>query len=291
MFSITKNDFSNKLILPRTAAASPSDNDGVHLNSEPHIRDLIIQAAARVCSVEAFTDTQLSKVCSTFGQPDNLMSQDLFEKLSSDPALKHTPILSQLTKEDFVPFFVDARRAVWKEWTSAGRVEPKPGVFDYFNELRNSNRLLGLVTGMPYDIAAESVTHVLRANDLIPETRERRVCCDDERLGGRGKPDPLCYELGMSHFVDEFTIGPKDMWVIEDRANGAVAALAAVYRGQTSQFSGHKIGRVIVIPDENDVPLQDWDKKSLMMNHLARYPEDRHRLVFLTSLEDLSFSA
>jgi hypothetical protein len=95
----------------------------------------------------------------------------------------------------------------------------------------------------------------------------------------------------MSHFVDEFTIGPKDMWVIEDRANGAVAALAAVYRGQTSQFSGHKIGRVIVIPDENDVPLQDWDKKSLMMNHLARYPEDRHRLVFLRSLEDLSFSA
>jgi beta-phosphoglucomutase-like phosphatase (HAD superfamily) len=293
MFSIRDSDYSSSLVLPRTSAACPSDNDGVHLDSEPHIQSLIIKAAQQVCGVDSLSDAQRENIRSTFGRPDNEMSQLLFGVLRGDPELGRAQILSELHKDTFVPFFVDARRAVWKEWTSSGRIEPKPGVFQYLNELRSSGRLLGLVTGMPFDIAAESVTHVLKADDLIPRTRDRRVCCDDERLGGRrGKPDPLCYELGMSHFVDEFDIDPRDMWVIEDRANGAVAALAAKYTGSNSKFHGHQIGRVIVIPDENDVhSIEFWDMKELMQRHLSQCPEDRARLSFLRTLEDLSFAS
>jgi hypothetical protein len=38
MFTIKNDGYQNKLVLPRTMAACPSDNDGVHLNSEPFIK-------------------------------------------------------------------------------------------------------------------------------------------------------------------------------------------------------------------------------------------------------------
>jgi hypothetical protein len=220
------------------------------------------------------------------------MSMDLYDKASKDPALGQSPIWFQQTRESFVPFFVKARADVWSEWTSDGRIEPKPGALDYLNEFRrNTDRLFGLVTGMPYDLVAHSVSNVLGADDILPYNRDRRVCCDDTRLGGRGKPDPLCYELGMGHFVDTHNISPKDMWMVEDRANGAVAALRARYNGDSKQHRGGQIGRVIVIPDANDVnPVSEWDKKELMQNHLAEFPEDRERLVFLRSFKDLMFS-
>jgi len=57
------------------------------------------------------------------------------------------------------------------------------------------------------------------------------------------------------------------------------------------EHQGAQIGRVVVIPDANDVnPVSEWDKKELMQKHLAQFPEDRERLVFLRSLEDLTFS-
>jgi hypothetical protein len=52
-----------------------------------------------------------------------------------------------------------------------------------------------------------------------------------------------------------------------------------------------RIYKVIVFPDANDVnPVAEWDKKELMEKHLAQFPQDRGRLVFLRSLEDLTFS-
>lgn len=290
MFEIQQADWS-KLILPRSAGAAPSDNDGVHLDSEPFIQACIFSAAASACGIEEFSPAQRALVSSTFGQADNIMSQDLFDKLSQDPELGSSQLLRSLNRESFVPYFIEARRDVWREWTSSGKIEPKPFMHEYLDELRSSGRLLGLVTGMPFDIVRESVTHVLKADDLIPDTRDRRVCCDDPRLGGRGKPDPKGYELGMSHFVDTFDIAPADMWVIEDRANGAVAALKARYEGPNSKYSGQAIGHVIVIPDEHDVnPVELWDKKNLMQEHLSGAPEDRARLHFLRSLEDLKFT-
>ncbi len=291
MFTIKNDDYQNKLVLPRTMAACPSDNDGVHLYSEPFIQGCIIAAVAKICDRAALTPDQLAIVRSTFGQPDNIMSMDLYDKASKDFDLGQSPIWSQHTRESFVPFFIQARADVWREWTSDGRIEPKPGALDYLNEFRNSDRLFGLVTGMPYELVKHSVSNVLGADDILPDNRDRRVCCDDTRLGGRGKPDPLCYELGMGHFVDEHGISPKDMWMVEDRANGAVAALRARYSGATEGHQGAQIGRVVVIPDANDVnPVSEWDKKELMQKHLAKFPEDRERLVFLRSLEDLTFS-
>jgi phosphoglycolate phosphatase-like HAD superfamily hydrolase len=291
MFTIKQTDYSNKLVLPRTMAACPSDNDGVHLNSEPYIQACIIAAVAKICDRTALTPVQRELVRSTFGQADNIMSMDLYDKASNDPELGKSPIWSQHTRESFVPFFIQARADVWKEWTSDGRIEPKPGAVDYLNEFRNSDRLFGLVTGMPYDLVDHSVSNVLKAGDILPADRDRRVCCDDERLEGRGKPDPRGYELGMGHFVDAHHISPRDMWMVEDRANGAVAALRARYNGAVEQHQGEQIGKVIVIPDANDVnPVAEWDKKNLMEKHLAQFPEDRERLVFLRSLEDLTFS-
>lgn len=287
MFNIRDSDYQKKLILGRNYGACPSDNDGVHLNSEPFIQKCILKAVARILELNSLTDNQTKLVRSTFGQPDNIMSMDLFDKLSRDPELGQSQILQQYTKESFVPFFVEARANVWQEWTSKGLIELKPGAEDYLNEFRGSGaelRLLGLVTGMPYKLVEHSVNHVLRASDILPDNPDRRVCCDDPRLGGRGKPDPLCYELGMGHFAEQYDIRPGDMWTVEDRANGAVAALKALVRGE-------KIGIVVVIPDANDVnPVAEWDKKGLMLNHLQQNPEDRKRLVFLRSLSDISFS-
>lgn len=290
MFTIKKYDYADHLVLPPTAAACPSDNDGVHLDSEPHIQACIIQAAAAVCERETLSDEQTALVRATFGQPDNLMSMDLFDKLSADPDLGKSPLLSTHTRVSFVPFFIDARAGVWREWTLSGRVEPKPGALDYLQEFRTSDRLFGLVTGMPFAMVKESVSNVLHADDILPLDRSRRVCCDDERLNGSGKPDLLCYELGVSHFVDTYDIDPRDMWMIEDRANGAVAALRARYHGASEKYRGHEIGTVIVIPDAHDVnPIELWDKKNLMEDHLKQFPHDRRRLIFLRSLEDLSF--
>lgn len=290
MFTIKHTDYSAKLVLPRTMAACPSDNDGVHLNSEPFIQDCIIAAVAKICDRDSLTPVQLELVRSTFGQADNIMSMDLYDKASRDPELGQSRVWSQYTRETFVPFFIQARADVWREWTSDGRIEPKPGAVGYLNEFRSSDRLFGLVTGMPYDLVAHSVSNVLKADDILPANRDRRVCCDDERLGGRGKPDPLCYNLGMGHFVDAHDISPRDMWMVEDRANGAVAALRARYNGTAAGHQGEQIGKVIVIPDANDVnPVEQWDKKELMERHLAQFPEDRQRLVFLRSLKDLTF--
>jgi len=219
------------------------------------------------------------------------MSMDLYDKASKDPDLGQSPIWHQHTRESFVPFFIQARADVWREWTSDGRIEPKPGALAYLNEFRNSERLFGLVTGMPYELVKHSVSNVLGADDILPDNRDRRVCCDDPRLGGRGKPNPLCYELGMGHFVRKYGISPRDMWMVEDRANGAVAALLAQAEDPTGKHQGEQIGKVIVIPDANDVnPVSEWDKKGLMQDHLAKFPEDRKRLVFMRSLEDVTFS-
>lgn len=289
MFQIKNSDFQ-RLVLPSTAAANPCDNDGVLSDSEPHIQACILGGVASTCGLESLNDDQVSLVRSTFGQPDNIMSQDLFDKISSDSVLGNNQILKEHNRDSFVDFFIEARRAVWETWTKEGRVEPKPFALDYLNEFRSSDKLFGLVTGMPFYIAGESVKHILKAEDILPFTRERRVCCDDPRLQGKGKPDPLCYELAIEHFVEQFDISPQDMWVIEDRANGAVAALRAKYEGSDSKYCGHQIGKVIVIPDEHDaVPIELWDKKQFMEMHLAENPEDRNRLVFLRSLEDVSF--
>jgi hypothetical protein len=221
------------------------------------------------------------------------MSMDLYDKASKDPDLGQSPIWSKYTRESFVPFFITARADVWQEWTSDGRIELKPGAADYFNEFRGSgnHRRFGLVTGMPYELVTHSVSNVLGIDDFLPPTRDRRVCCDDQRLNGRGKPDPLCYELGMSHFVDQYGISPRDMYTVEDRANGAVAALKARYNEANKSHQGEQIGRVVVIPDPNDVnPIAEWDKKGLMFQHLKLFPEDINRLVFLRSLEGLHFA-
>lgn len=290
VFQIKDRDFQ-KLVLPSTYAANPCDNDGVLSDSEPHIQACILGGVAHVCGLEALTEAQMNLARSTFGQPDNMMSQDLFDKISTDEILGRSETLQTLDRNSFVEYFIEARRAVWEKWTSEGRIETKPFALDYLNELRTSERLFGLVTGMPFDIAAESVKHILKAEDILPLTRERRVCCDDIRLEGRGKPDPLCYDLAVDHFIEKFDISPQDMWVIEDRANGAVAALSAGCKNVTSKYFGQKIGKVIVIPDANDgVPLKLWDKKLFMENLLANNPEDLKRLYFLRSLEDLSFS-
>lgn len=290
MFSIQSTDFS-RLVLPRSAAATPSDNDGVHLDSEPHIQACIFQAAANILNTERFSDEQRALVSSTFGQADNIMSRDLFLKLQSDAVLGRHQIFHELNPDTFVPFFIEARRDVWHEWTSGGLIEQKPYLNEYLGELRSSQRLLSLVTGMPYDLVRESVRHVLHADDLIPDTRERRVCCDDPRLKGSGKPNPLGFELGLTHLSDRYDIAPSDMWVIEDRANGAVAALKARYQGEIQKFQGEQIGKIIVIPDEHDVsPLALWDKKNLLEEHLKECPEDRNRIVFARSLADITFS-
>lgn len=292
MFVIKNEDYAKKLVLPVTMAACPSDNDGVHLNSEPFIQACIIESVARICSRTSLTNAQFELVRSTFGQADNIMSMDLYDKASKDPDLGQSRVWSVVTREEFVPFFVNARADVWKEWTSDGRIDPKPGALAYLNEFRSTTtkRLFGLVTGMPYALVAHSVSNVLLADDILPDNRDRRVCCDDPRLEGRGKPDPRGYNLGVGHFVKTYNISPQDMWMVEDRANGAVAALSAEYQGEAQEHQGKRIGRVIVIPDANDVnPISEWDKKGLMFKHLAKHPEDRNRLVFLRSLEDLTF--
>jgi hypothetical protein len=80
------------------------------------------------------------------------------------------------------------------------------------------------------------------------------------------------------------------MWIVEDRANGAVAALRARYEGVVEKYRGHPIGTVVVIPDANDVnPIELWDRKNLMGQHLQEFPQDRSRLIFLHSFEDLTF--
>ncbi len=290
MFQIKDSDYT-RLVLPSTMAANPCDNDGVLSDSEPHIQSCILGSLASVCSLDALTPEQTELARSTFGQPDNLMSQALFDKASNDPVLGSSQLLRAHDRESFVGLFVEARRATWEAWTRDGRVAPKPFALEYLDELRSGNRLLGLVTGMPFPIASESVKHILKADDILPLTRERRVCCDDPRLNGKGKPDPLCYELEVAHFVEQFDISPQDMWVIEDRANGAVAALRAEYNGVNSKYNGLKIGKVIVVPDENDtVPVELWDKKCLMEGHLADRPDDRSRLCFVRSLEDVTFA-
>jgi hypothetical protein len=96
--------------------------------------------------------------------------------------------------------------------------------------------------------------------------------------------------LGIQHFVEQFDIDPRDMWMVEDRANGAVAALRARYEGHVEKYRGHYIGTVVIIPDANDVnPIESWDKRNLMGQHLQEFPQDRSRLVFLHSFEDLTF--
>jgi len=290
MFQIKDSDFST-LLLPATAAANPCDNDGVLSDSEPHIQACILGGVASICGLDSLNESQIALARSTFGQPDNIMSQDLFDKLSTDPILGLNETFKYHDRDSFVDFFVEARRAVWEKWTEEGRVKAKPFALDYLEEFRSSERLFGLVTGMPFHIAGESVKHILKADDILPLTRDRRVCCDDPRLGGRGKPDPICYEVAVTHFTETFDISPRDMWVIEDRANGAVAALRAKYQGTNSKHFGDQIGKVIVIPDENDsVPVELWDKKKHMETYLSENPKDRNRLVFLKSLEDLTFA-
>ena len=148
MFQIKDSDFST-LLLPATAAANPCDNDGVLSDSEPHIQACILGGVASICGLDSLNESQIALAKSTFGQPDNIMSQDLFDKLSTDPILG----------------FVEARRAVWEKWTEEGRVKAKPFALDYLKEFRSSDRLFGLVTGMPFHIAGESVKHILKADD------------------------------------------------------------------------------------------------------------------------------
>ena len=79
--------------------------------------------------------------------------------------------------------------------------------------------------------------------------------------------------------------------MVEDRANGAVAALRARYYGSNENYRGQGFGTVIVIPDENDVNLIElWDKKNLIEDYLREHPHERKRLAFLRSFEDLSFA-
>jgi beta-phosphoglucomutase-like phosphatase (HAD superfamily) len=289
MFSIKPSDYTT-LVMPPSAAANLCDNDGVLCDSEPYIQKCIIEAAKRIAEVDDLTPSQLNLIRSTFGQSDNLMSMCLFDAMTNDPVLRNGVVLAELTRETFVPYFIDARRTVWEEWTRAEIVEPKPFAMDYLQEFRTSDRLFSLVTGMPFRIAGASVKHILKADDVLPLTRDRRICCDDVRLDGRGKPDPSCYTLALNHCADKFDISPADMWVVEDRANGAVSALGAQYSGDKTEFKGLRIGKVIVIPDEHDtVPVELWDSKMLVENHLIDRPQDRARLFFLRSLEDLKF--
>ncbi|MBX7145588.1 MAG: hypothetical protein K1X79_14145 [Oligoflexia bacterium] len=290
MFKITDETYQ-RLVLPPSAAANPCDNDGVLSDSEPHIQACIFAGVVELCELEQLTAPQTELVKGTFGQPDNLMSRSLFERLSADPELGPALTATGLDQDAFVPQFVEVRRRVWENWTSSGKVEPKPFALDYLAEFRNSDRKFSMVTGMPFVIAGESIRHVLKADLFIPNNRDRRVCCDDPRLEGRGKPDPRCYQLAIDHLVAKFDIAPQDMWVIEDRANGAVSALAARCALPGSMHTGAQIGKVIVIPDEHDVtPVALWDKKGQMEAHLATAPEDRARLFFLRSLADLTFA-
>ena len=249
------------------------DKDGCLLASERLIRQQILDTALMFAGAREFAPDVVAAATACLGQPDDQMSIDLWKVLR-----KHFPggPIAQVPQDDFVGQFAEARVSGWRLRALNGTLVAKEGALRLLDRVRRGEYFTAMYTGMPVQMAVQAIDLVLHATDQF--SGETLVTCSDPRLDGLGKPHPRGWEVLARLASDTRQINPKELVAVEDRATGAVGALKAGY------------GAVVVVPDPDDVPLDQWDRRGLIEAHLLEFPEDRKKLFFLRSLLDISFA-
>ena len=249
------------------------DKDGCLLSSEQSIRQQILDSALEFAGVRSFSADVIAEINSCFGQPDDKMSSDLGEVLRRHFA--EGPIAS-IPPDRFVERFANARASGWRLRSFDGTLAPKEGALRLLDRVRRDGYFAAMYTSMPLAMATQAIELVLHASDLFADNT--LVTCSDPRLEGLGKPHPRGWEVLAQLAFETRQIRPFELVAVEDRATGAVGALKAGY------------GAVVVVPDPDDVPVQEWDRRELIESHLAEHPEDRNKLFFLKSLMNVAFA-
>ncbi len=265
-------DYSDRWSCSRFFRGFVFDKDGCLLESEPLIRGQILETALAYAGVQAFTSEVIAEISSTFGQPDDKMSLDLGEVLR-----RHFPEgpIASIAQGDFVERFAHSRASGWRRRALDESLAPKAGALRLLDRVRRGEYFTAMYTSMPLAMATQSIELVLHATDLF--SGPTLVTCSDPRLGGLGKPHRRGWQVLAELAAEREHIRPSELVAVEDRATGAVGALMADY------------GAVVVVPDPNDGPIEQWDRRGLIESYFADFPTDRKRLIFLKSLLDITF--
>jgi beta-phosphoglucomutase-like phosphatase (HAD superfamily) len=140
-----------------------------------------------------------------------------------------------------------------------------------------------MYTGTVRPMAEVDIEYTLKAKDLFKDPF--LITSDDARITYVEKSEPDGWHLMGKELEQINNSQTKNMIAFEDRASGALGALKTDFK------------YVIIVPDKNDAPegfdpsnfSSYWDKNNLIQNHLQSTPRDIERMIFLNSLESITY--
>jgi len=254
------------------------DKDGILIDSEPFLIRNILDAAKTYLKLEQLPDLLLTQMQKSFGQTHLKVARDFYG------IIQNTGFEIKEPEHLWPDVFTDICRTNWAEQAKLGKVKKKNGVDKLFAHIRNQKIPTAMYTGTVRPMADVDIEIILAAKDLFKDPFI--VTSDDPRVTNLEKSDPRGWELMANALGEHHEIAVSDIIAFEDRASGALGALRAGLK------------QVIVVPDPNDAPHDVdpykfenyWDKKGLIKEHLQNHPDDQEKLVFLHSLENLTFA-